>query len=202
MARFVAAGDISAPLLEQARRHYGRRFSLARFDAQSLPFADRSFDVVILFEALYYLADATRFFQECRRVLRPGGRILLSTANKDLFDFNPSPHSHRYLGVVELTRELAQLGFSATCFGDTPVTSVGVRQRTLRPIKAVAARFGLIPGSMRAKELLKRLVFGRLVPMPAEIDGQTARPVPPTPLDPRHPDRVHKVVFCSAVLSS
>ncbi|MCD6265910.1 MAG: BrnT family toxin [Deltaproteobacteria bacterium] len=29
---------------------------------------------------------------DCVRVLRPGGKVLIATANKDLYDFNPSPH--------------------------------------------------------------------------------------------------------------
>ena len=202
VARSVTAGDVSDTLLELARGHYGRRFEFCRFDAQQMPFPARSFDIVILFEALYYIPDAVRFFNECRRVLRIGGTLLLSTANKDMSDFNASPYSHRYLGVVELASELSSLGFAVTCFGDTPVTTVAVRQRLLRPIKAVGAHLGLIPKSMRGKKLLKRLVFGRLVPMPAEIATATAPRVSATRLEAGVPDRKHKVIFCAAVLTT
>ena len=70
----------------------------------------------------------------------------------------------------------------------------------LRPIKALAARSGLIPKSMAAKKLLKRLVFGRLVKMPAEITAETAPKIAPTPLRAGQPDRSHKVLFCAATL--
>ena len=200
LARSVTAGDYSEALLEIARRHYGARFAFTQFDAQALPFPDGSFDVVIMFEALYYIPEVDRFFRECRRVLRPGGTLLIATANKDLFDFNPSPHSHRYLGVAELSSELAAYGFEVACFGDTAVTAVSARQRVLRPVKALATRFGLIPKSMGAKKFLKRLVFGGLVPMPAEISSDTSPRVPPTPLDAGVPGRAHKVIFCAAKL--
>lgn len=200
-ARTFVAGDYSEKLLEIARSHYGERVEFRRFDAQDMPFSDDSFDVVLLFEALYYIPDLTRFFSECRRVLRPGGMLLLATANKDLFDFNPSPHSHRYLGVAELHQELGSLGFEVTCFGDTPVQSVSTRQRVLRPVKAVASRLGLIPDSMAAKKLLKRFVFGNLVPMPPEITDETAVRVPPAPLAPGVADRDHKVIYCAALLT-
>jgi hypothetical protein len=115
-----------------------------------------------------------------------------------LYDFNPSPFSHRYLGVLELGETLAAHGFEIRCFGDTPIGGLSFRQRALRPIKAMAAGLGLIPGSMHAKRLLKRLVFGRLVPMPAEITDCLAARMGNAPLPPGVPDRLHKVIFCAA----
>jgi SAM-dependent methyltransferase len=197
-AHSLTAGDYSQAILDIAKRHYGDRFALRQFDAQQMPFEDGSFDVVILFEALYYIPEATRFFQECRRLLRPGGYLLIATANKDLFDFTPSAHTFRYLGVVEFERELSAMGFEVSCFGGTPVGEVSARQRLLRPIKMAASRLGLIPESMEAKKLLKRLVFGGLVPMPPEIDEATAVPEMPTPLAAGRPDTAHKVIYCAA----
>lgn len=199
IARSVVAGDYSEAILAIARKHYGSRFEFRQFDAQEVPFPDRSFDVIIIFEALYYIPDAQRFFRECVRLLRPGGYLLIATANKDLYDFTPSPHSHRYFGLIELGEELGRLGFKTTFYGDTPIGTLSTRQRLLRPLKAFASRLGLIPKSMNAKKLLKRLVFGRLVPMPAEISGDTAIKIPPTGLPPAVPDRGHKVIFCAAM---
>jgi SAM-dependent methyltransferase len=200
-AKSVVAGDYSESLLNLARRHYGNRFCFHRFDAQEMPFPAASFDVVIIFEALYYLPDASRFFRECTRVLRPRGHVLISTANKDLFDFNPSPHSYEYFGVVELGSELSKHGFEAVCFGDAPLARSSWRQRFVRPLKAFAARAGMIPASMEGKKLLKRLVFGQLVRMPAEVDRETANWVDPVPLEGGRTDRAHKVTFCAAQLT-
>lgn len=201
LAKSVVAGDYSQPILDIAARHYGNRIELRRFDAQQIPFPDRSLDVVILFEALYYLSDANRFFSEARRVLRPGGKLLIATANKDLYDFTPSPHSFQYYGVPELAGALARHGFRTEFFGDTPVGAVSGRQRLLRPLKALASRFGLIPESMAAKKLLKRLVFGQLTRMPAEIDGKTAAQVAPAPIAAGRADTSHKVIFCAASMT-
>ena len=199
-ARSVSVGDYSRPLLQIAKQHYNGRFPFLQFDAHRLPFGDRSFDVVVICEALYYLADVDRFFQEARRVLRPGGMLLIVTANKDLFDFNSSPYSTRYLGVVELGDTLARHGFAANFFGDTPVDSTSGRQRLLRPVKAAAVKLGLIPKSMRGKKLLKKLVFGGLVPMPSEITGDTARRVPVAAVPAGSANRDHKVILCAAAL--
>ena len=47
-------------------------------DAESLPFADRSFDLVLGHAVLHHLPDLERAFAEFHRVLRPGGRIVFA----------------------------------------------------------------------------------------------------------------------------
>src|SRR5215813_3215993 len=198
LAKSLRAGDRSAAILEIARRHYGDRVLLEEFDAQKMPYADQSFDVVMIFEAIYYLSSFEQFLRECRRVLRPGGRLLIATANKDLFDFSPSPLSIRYYGVVELDETLARHKFSAEFFGDTPIDAVSWKQRVLRPVKKLAVASGLMPTSMAGKKLLQRLVFGELVEMPAEIAQGLVPYQPPVRLVAGQPDRRHKVILCAA----
>ncbi|MFH1931666.1 MAG: class I SAM-dependent methyltransferase [Pseudomonadota bacterium] len=175
IARSLEAGDYSDAILSIARQHYGERIALRQFDAQDMPFEDKSKDVIILFEAIYYLPDAEKFVRECVRVLRPGGKVLIATANKDLYDFNPSPHSYRYHGVVELNELFSVAGFQVQCYGDTPVDTVSLRQRILRPIKKIVVNLKLMPKSMAGKKFIKRLVFGDLVKMPAEIGPPITR---------------------------
>lgn len=198
MAHSLRAGDISPVLVGRARQHYRERMDIAVMDALTLPFTDASLDVVILFEAIYYLPDAARFAREAHRVLRQGGYLLIATANPDLYDFNPSPHSVCYFGVAALGELLEPAGFSCEFCGDTPVDELSMRQRILRPVKRMAVRMNLIPSTMAAKKILKRLIFGELVPMPAEIDAGTATAVPCTHLTAGVPDHSHKVIFCAA----
>ena len=198
-SKSLEAGDYTESILTLARRHYGNRIPLQRLDAQAMPYADASKDVIVMFEALYYVPDAKRFVSECRRILRPGGRVLIATANKDLYDFNPSPLSTRYYGADELVRMFRDAGFDAEVFGYMPIGEVSARQRILRPIKRAAVALGLMPKSLKGKRLLKRFVFGRLVPMPAELP--TPGPIEaPVPLSPTEPDRLHKVIYCRATL--
>jgi SAM-dependent methyltransferase len=199
VAHSLEAGDFSTDILAIARRHYGGRFPLTQFDAQSLPFAAASKDVIILFEAIYYVPDAARFVQECRRVLRSGGKVLIATANKDLPDFNPSPFSHRYYGAADLARLFEADGFDCELFGYLPVGTLSWRQKLLRPIKKVVVALNLMPKTMAGKKLLKRLVFGRLTPMPAELPPQVTPIDPPARIEAQ-PDRTHKVLYCCATL--
>jgi len=56
-------------------RRLGLSVKTARADAESLPFADASFDLVLGHAVLHHLPDLRRAFAEFHRVLRPGGRI-------------------------------------------------------------------------------------------------------------------------------
>ena len=195
--RFVA-GDLSAAVLAVAQQHYGTRIDLRPFDACSVPFEDASFDIVILFEALYYLPEIERFFTEAHRLLRPRGVLLLATANKDLFDFNPSPFSHRYYNPPELALILATAGFTSEFFGGSPISPPGFRSTVLRLAKKFAVACHLIPRSMRGKRLLKRLVFGKLVRMPRELTPDLLKSEPPVPISAKQPDHRFQVLYCAA----
>lgn len=48
-------------------------------DAQAMPFADDSFDLVWSLESGEHMPDKTKFLQECYRVLKPGGRLIMVT---------------------------------------------------------------------------------------------------------------------------
>jgi len=200
IAGSLEVGDYSDEILSIPQQHYGVHSALRQFDAQDMPFEDKSKDVIILFEAIYYLPDAEKFLRECVRILRPDGRVLIVTANKNLYDFNPSPYSYKYYGVVELVDLFAKYGFKTEFFGDTPVGDVSIKQRVLRPIKKLAVMLGVMPKNTAGKKWLKRIVFGGLVEMPAEIDGNTARYVEPDRISATEPDKMHKVIYCVARL--
>ena len=201
VARSYVASDVSEAMLQRARQHYGGRVSFVRFDAEDMPLAAGSMYVLVVCEALYYFADAPKFFRTVRNMLRPDGVLLIVSANKDLFDFNPSPYSRVYYGVRDLRDALAPLGFQCTFFGDSPLVEASVLQRVLRPVKALVTRLGLMPKTMAGKKMLKRLVFGKLVPMPFELT-MPANPIgPPSRLSDDKPDLRHKVIFCAARLA-
>lgn len=60
----------------------GADFVGVRADAcDPFPFVDRAFDVVVSLEGIEHFENQTAFLRECARVLRPGGRLLLTTPN-------------------------------------------------------------------------------------------------------------------------
>ena len=85
----VMAGDISATMLEVARRNpENAGITFDQFDGQKLPHPDARFGRVICQLGLAFFDDPGRGLAEFRRVLRPGGRaaaIVNSTPERSLF---------------------------------------------------------------------------------------------------------------------
>src|SRR6516162_3960347 len=77
--------DLSLPMMEVLRGKIAAipegagRLKLAVADAMALPFADASFDVVIMIHLLHLVSDWRETLRECRRVLRDGGWLVLSS---------------------------------------------------------------------------------------------------------------------------
>ncbi len=79
-ARFgawVIGVEPSQKMLAEAIRKTAVGVSLIRGNAESLPLADESVDLVFISMVFHHFKDRAAAAQECRRVLRPGGRLCL-----------------------------------------------------------------------------------------------------------------------------
>jgi ubiquinone/menaquinone biosynthesis C-methylase UbiE len=86
----IVATDINPAMLEFATDAlHSNRVSFHRVDAQNLPFAEGSFDLVLCQFGVMFFPDKIRANQEARRVLRPNGHYLLVTF--DRLELNPIP---------------------------------------------------------------------------------------------------------------
>jgi len=166
----VQAGDVDANNLRAAAEACAGRcnIELRAFHAENLPFADESFDLLLLFEAIYYLADVRRFFKEARRVLRPGGILLIATVNPAWTGFNPSPFRTRYLSAGDLLTELAAAGFTARVQGAFQ-EATGWMAGATGMVRRAAVALKLVPRTLRGKALLKRIFYGPLKPLPQRL---------------------------------
>lgn len=81
----VTLSDLSSGMLQEAQRNLcsvPRGFQFAVIDAQSISFADESFDAVIANHMLYHVPDRKRALAEIHRALRPGGRFYAATVGR------------------------------------------------------------------------------------------------------------------------
>jgi ubiquinone/menaquinone biosynthesis C-methylase UbiE len=72
--------DLSTEMLDVARKRAagaGRQVDLREGDAHALPFGEASFDTVVCTLSLCNIPDPDRAVAEMKRVLRPGGRLVL-----------------------------------------------------------------------------------------------------------------------------
>lgn len=70
----VTGVDISAGMVAEASKYINAQ----QGDVVNLPFADHSFDLVVMRQAYFLLDDGPAALREVRRVLKPGGRFILS----------------------------------------------------------------------------------------------------------------------------
>ncbi len=158
----VVGGDCNLRLLRDASVRTGNQLPLVCLDAQRLPFREGSFDVVLLFEAIYYLDDPKRCICECQRIMRANGSLILCLANRDWPGFSPSPFSTRYFSAVELSDFLAECGFAPEIYGAFPSKPSTVVQHVRDGVRRLAVGMNLIPKTLRHKAKLKRLFYGSL----------------------------------------
>ena len=92
-ARFeghIVGMDLSRGMLQQAARkiqaeHFEDYVTLLWADGQRLPFDDASFDLVTCMEAWEFMPVPEAALKECIRVLRPGGVLLTTNRNNNIF---------------------------------------------------------------------------------------------------------------------
>jgi hypothetical protein len=65
-------------------------------------------------------------------------------------------------------------------------------------IKRFAIRLNLMPKTMRGKEFLKRIFFGKLFDIPSEIREGLTRYIPPVPLPADKSSSIYKVIYAVA----
>jgi SAM-dependent methyltransferase len=106
-----AAVDIAAAALSGADPSLRELMHVRQMDVKALTFEDGFFDVVFMMDVVEHLypAELEAAFRELRRVIKPGGRLVLHTSPNKVFEERVYPHWSRRvnqaaLGVSRLLR--------------------------------------------------------------------------------------------------
>ena len=103
VARSVTGVELDDAAVQAARTEFQHpNLNFEQGDARAIPLADRSVDVVVSFETLEHLAEHEQFLLELRRVLRPGGVLIISTPDSRVYSAPGEPPNPFH--VLELTR--------------------------------------------------------------------------------------------------
>jgi SAM-dependent methyltransferase len=103
----VVALDYDMVTALNVRTGYG--LAAVRANLVALPFRDAAFDVVLSLQTIEHVWDQPAFLAECARVLRPGGRLVLTTPNRLTFPPGNAFHQ-REMDAAELLALVAGAG--------------------------------------------------------------------------------------------
>ena len=148
----VVATDLNQAMLDEAAKAgTSRPVEWRQADAMQLPFADRSFDVVVCQFGVMFFPDKAAAFAEAKRVLRPGGHLVFNAWDRievnemictvcgaldALFPDDPPRFMHRgphgYADQDLIAGDLARGGFSRS-----EIAVVAHRSRAASPREPV-----------------------------------------------------------------
>ena len=145
--RDLTGSDITTSALQEMRARTGE-IQVVGADAESLPFVDRAFDIVITSDVIEHLVRADSHLAEVRRILRPGGQYLLKTPSR-----RPAGLYYRLRGLYdhhiwhpsmfspgELRRTFDGHGFDVRYLPVAELTAAQVRKVPTRIGKALFRR--------------------------------------------------------------
>lgn len=100
LCRSVHGIDGSDYAIDYANKNYGREGKIS-FSKGFLPdclndFEDGAFDFIASFETLEHLENPLDFLAECKRILSPGGRLLVSVPNDWTEEDGKDPNPHHF----------------------------------------------------------------------------------------------------------
>ncbi|MFN3864177.1 MAG: ArsR/SmtB family transcription factor [Erythrobacter sp.] len=126
-AERVVALDKNLEMLRVARaklQHLpAARIEMVQGDFYDLPFADGSFDTVLLHQVLHFAADPAPALSEAARVIRAGGRIAIVDFAAHQREELRDRHQHARLGFSD--RQMAELLRNAGFAASTPIALEG-----------------------------------------------------------------------------
>ena len=117
VAESITAVDLSPEMLHQLKLRAQKRgvnnIECVEGRIEDLPLEDQSFDVAVLSQALHHVDDPSVALDEARRVLVPGGRLLVIDLLAHNEDWVRERLQHRQLGFTEpdLQKLVEKAGF-------------------------------------------------------------------------------------------
>jgi SAM-dependent methyltransferase len=115
-----AAVQIAARAVDAVAPQLRERAHVEQMDIKALRFENAFFDVVFMLDVVEHLYpdELARAFEELRRTIRPGGRLVLHTSPNTVFECTVYPHYSRRINQLALAASRL-LRYSDGLFNET-----------------------------------------------------------------------------------
>jgi len=153
VAKSVLGVDVDEASVAHANRKYGS--SSLKFlagDACSVPMEDQSVDAVVSFETIEHVEDQDTMIKEFKRVLRPGGLVIISSPEKHAYNLqngHENPYHKKELDFEEFENLLKSHFRNVRLFGQYHLSGSAILDDQFCPRKATLFRFSDLPGNLR-----------------------------------------------------
>jgi ubiquinone/menaquinone biosynthesis C-methylase UbiE len=171
-AAHVVGVDISAAACMHVREKYG--LDAREGSAENIPLPDNSVDVVVSFETVEHVPNPSRFLDECARILAPGGRLVISTPDKEIYTGEMgqrNPYHCSEMNKGEFTSNLRQRFHEIRLYTQHPMSVAWWSSRTL---VCENTPWKLIRGFERVRRALQWRIFPESITPPTEEQRTSA----------------------------
>jgi SAM-dependent methyltransferase len=120
-----SAIDKIDPIIDSLRNRYPQATFISDFIPPLTAYADNSFDWVVSFQVIEHIEKDSFFLQEIHRVLKPGGRALLTTPNRPMSLSRNPWHIREYMA-----QELTQL--AKKCFSEVTMKGITGNEKVMQ----------------------------------------------------------------------
>ena len=120
-ARVIGIDSSEGMLAEARKRFAGQRFEAQAGEVDSLPLSTAEVDVVLANMVLHHAPDPPRAIREMTRVLKPGGRLVITDADTHTHEWLRTEQHDRWLGFerADIARWFADAGLVDVTVADT-----------------------------------------------------------------------------------
>ncbi|MBA3284832.1 MAG: methyltransferase domain-containing protein, partial [Nitrosopumilus sp.] len=125
------------------------------------PISDASIDVVVSFETVEHLNSPEAFLSECIRVIKPGGLLILSTPNCEVYNKN-STHNPFHIIEFSISDLLAILHKNFKKWQLYTQYPISVTPFSIRSLVASNSSWLNLKGFWKLRRLLRKLTFAEL----------------------------------------
>jgi ubiquinone/menaquinone biosynthesis C-methylase UbiE len=133
-AQVIGIDNSDGMLAEVSNRFTGRRFEARRGDTDALPIENGAVDAVVANMVLHHAPDPQAAIREMARVLKPGGRLVITDADSHDHEWLRTEQHDRWLGFArnDIDRWFREANLRDVSVGDTheicsPTSSCGTK---------------------------------------------------------------------------